>query len=62
MSWLTSGAHSSGKYSLKYDIDYANAQNLNQFTFNGLNVIAHGFPHDNFSLNTVKPNGFFIWK
>jgi len=62
MSWLTSGAHNSGKYSLNYDVDYANAQNLNPITYNGLNVIAYGFPHDNLNLNTVTPNGCFIWK
>ena len=62
MSWLTSGAHNTGKYSLNYDVDYANAQNLNPSTYNGLNAIAYGFPHDNFNLNTVTPNGCFIWK
>ncbi len=62
MSWLTSGAHNSGKYSLCYDIDYANAQNLNPFSSNGLIVIAYGFPHENYNLNTVTPNGCFIWK
>jgi len=62
MSWLTSGAHNSGKYSLNYDVDYANAQNLNPITYNGLNVIAYGFPENNYDLNTVTSNGCFIWK
>jgi hypothetical protein len=62
MSWLTSGAHNTGKYSLCYDIDYANAINLNPISSNGLNVIAYGFPHENYNLNTVTPNGCFIWK
>ena len=62
MSWLTSGAHNSGKYSLNYDVDYANAQNLNPITYNGLNAIAYGFPENNYDLNTVTSNGCFIWK
>jgi len=62
MSWLASGAHNSGKYSLNYDIDYAFVQNLNPPTYNDLNVLAYGFPENNFDLKTVTPNGCFIWK
>jgi len=60
MSWLSSGAHNSGQYSLNYDIDYAYAQNLSPISLNGLNVLANGFP-TNYNLNQVTPNGVFLW-
>ena len=61
MSWLSSGAHNSGQYSLNYDIDYAYAQNLTPISYNGLNVLAYGFPCTNYNLNQVTPNGVFLW-
>ena len=60
MSWLSSGAHNSGQYSLNYDIDYAYAQNLSPISLNGFNVLAYGFP-TNYNLNQVTPNGVFLW-
>jgi hypothetical protein len=61
MSWLTSGAHNSGLYSLNYDIDYSFAQNLIPSTFNGLNALSYGFPTHNYNLNQVTSNGVFLW-
>ena len=60
MSWLASGAHNTGQYSLNYDIDYAYAQNISP-TYNGLNALAYGYPCNNYNLNQVTPNGVFIW-
>ena len=60
MSWLSSGAHNSGQYSLNYDIDYAYAQNLSPISLNGFNVLAYGSP-TNYNLNQVTPNGVFLW-
>ena len=57
MSWLTSGAHKSGQYNLNYEIDYANALNVVPISYNGLNVVAYGFPTDNINLTQVNPNG-----
>jgi hypothetical protein len=60
MSWLTSGGHTIGQYSLNYEIDYANAQNIVPQFYNGLNVVAYGFPTNNINLNQVNPNGAFL--
>jgi hypothetical protein len=60
MCWLSSGAHNSGLYSLNYDIDYSFCQNLSGY--NGLNALAYGFPYQNYNLDKITPNGFFIWK
>jgi hypothetical protein len=61
MSWLSSGAHNSGQYSLNYDIDYAFAVMISPPSFNGLNVLAYGFPYTNYNLNQITPNGVFLW-
>ena len=61
MSWLSSGAHNSGQYSLNYDIDYAFAAMMSPPSLNCLNVLAYGFPYTNFNLNQVTPNGVFLW-
>jgi hypothetical protein len=61
MSWLSSGAHNSGQYSLNYDIDYAYSIWLVPPSLNGLNVLAYGFPCTNYNLNRVTPNGTFLW-
>ena len=60
MSWLSSGAHNSGQYSLNYDIDYAYAQSIVPPSLNGFNVLAYGYP-TNYNLNQVTPNGVFLW-
>jgi hypothetical protein len=60
MSWIKSGAHNSGIYSLNYDIDYSFCSNLS--ANNGLNVLAYGYPYENLKLNKITPNGVFIWK
>jgi len=65
MSWLTSGAHNSGLYSLNYDIDYSfiNYTGLGTLAaYNGLNALAYGYPYQNYNLNQITPNGLFIWK
>jgi hypothetical protein len=61
MSWLTSGAHNSGIYSLNYDIDYSFGKNLIPSTFNGLNALAYGFPTNIYNLSQVTSNGVFLW-
>ena len=53
MCWLCSGFHSAAKYSLNYDVDYA-------YTTNGFNVLAYGFPNNNYNLNTISSNGCFL--
>ncbi len=42
---------------MNYEIDYANALNLVPISYNGLNVVAYGFPTDNINLTQVNPNG-----
>jgi hypothetical protein len=68
MCSLSSGAHLAGMYSLNYDIDYSEINynpvglqgNLAQY--NGINAIAFGFPYPNINMNSITPNGLFIWK
>ena len=54
MSWLYTGFHNASKYSLHYDVDYA-------YTSNGLNVLAYGFPCNNYNLNSICSNGCFLF-
>ena len=65
MSCLATGAHNAGLLSLNYDIDcsYLNYTGIGSLsTYNGLNVMAYGYPYNNYNLNQVTPNGLFIWK
>ena len=62
---LASGAHNIGTYSLNYDIDYSylNYTGLGTLpNYNGLIVMALGYPYPNYNLNKVTPNGLFLWK
>ncbi len=43
MCGMASGAHNSGLYSLNYDID--NSFNIGLNNYNGLNVLAYGYPY-----------------
>ena len=57
LSWLYTGfynALNAAQYSLNYDVDYA------ANTTNGSNVLAYGFPCNNYNLNSICPNGCFI--
>ena len=54
MSWLYTGFHNAAQYSLNYDVDYA-------FVSNNLNVLAYGFPCNNYNLNSICSNGCFLF-
>ena len=54
MSWLYTGFHNASQYSLNYDVDFA-------YTTNGLNVLAYGFPCNNYNLNSICSNGCILF-
>ena len=68
MCSLASGAHNMGSYTLNYDIDYSNINypstgpQASLAQYNGLNVLAVGFPYDNTKLNQITSNGLFVLK
>jgi hypothetical protein len=57
-----------GSYTLNYDIDYSNINypstgpQASLAQYNGLNVLALGFPYDNTKLNQITSNGLFVLK
>jgi hypothetical protein len=68
MCSLASGAHNIGLYTLNYDIDYSDINypstgpQASLAQYNGLNVLAVGFPYDNTKLNKITSNGLFLLK
>ncbi len=65
MCSLASGAHNAGSY---YDIDYSDISypstgpQASLAQYNGINVIACGFPYTNTKLNQSTSNSLFILK
>jgi hypothetical protein len=63
---LASGAHNAGSYTLYYDIDYndinypSTGPQASLAQYNGINVIACGFPYINTKLNQITSNGLFM--
>jgi hypothetical protein len=65
---LLSGALNLGLYNLNYDIDYnsvnypSTGPQASLAQYNGINVLAYGFPYSNTTFNQIMPNGLFILK
>ena len=65
---LLSGALDLGLYNLNYDIDYNSVNypstglQASLAQYNGINVLAYGYPFSNTKLNQIMPNGLFIIK
>ena len=65
---LLSGALDLGLYNLNYDIDYnsvnypSTGPQASLAQYNGINVLAYGFPYSNTKFNQIMPNGLFILK
>jgi hypothetical protein len=65
---LLSGALDLGLYNLNYDIDYnsvnypSTGPQASLAQYNGINVLAYGFPYCNTKFNQILPNGLFILK
>jgi hypothetical protein len=57
-----------GLYNLNYDIDYNSVNypstglQASLAQYNGINVLAYGFPFSNTKFNQIMPNGLFILK